>query len=32
MEGVTQLMQTIEMGRNLLMNKDLTLKGVLNNV
>ena len=28
MEGVTQLMQTIEMGRNLLMNKDLTLKGV----
>lgn len=28
MEGVTQLMQTIDMGRNLLMNKDLTLKGV----
>lgn len=28
MEGVTQLMQTIEMGRNLLMNKNLTLKGV----
>ena len=28
MEGVTQLLQTIEMGRNLLMNKELTLKGV----
>lgn len=28
MEGVTQLIQTIDMGKNLLMNKDLTLKGV----
>lgn len=28
MEGVTQLMQTIDMGKTLLMNKDLTLKGV----